>query len=170
MVIKMKKKVNKELSNKAKQSIIVIVIAIFIVLIFVVARQSSYTQTWLECSIDKSEHYTETLRFRYDINNKFYGYYREEYFHGMTEETLNSNYQDRMNELDRVRESLSDNFQYEVIKENNELRVKTYIGVSVFPNFFNNYIGIDSIRSNSSLDDIKTFLESNNYKCNVTRK
>ena len=169
MVIRMKK-MSKDLSKKTKQAIIVIVIAIFMVLISIAMRKSSYTQTWLVCNTNKTNNYYEELKFRYDINNKLYGYYRYERLYGLTEETLNANYQERLNELDRVRESLSDNFQYEVKKENNEVIINTYIGVSVFPNFFNNYIATDSIRSTSTVEDIKSFLEANDYKCEVTRK
>ena len=172
MVIKMKKKTNEgfKLTKNAKSAIMVIVIALFIVFISIAMRNASYTQTWLVCEINHTEQYNEVMKFRFDINNKFYGFYREEKIYNMNEETLQANYQEKMDELDRVREELSDNFQYEVTKEEKELHVKTYIGVSVFPNFFNNYIGIESIRSNSSLEDIKTFLENNKYTCNVTRK
>ena len=171
MVIKMKKQ-NKGLTKNAKTAIMVVVIAIFLVIISIAMRQASYTQTWLVCEINHTTQYNEVLKFRFDINDKFYGYYREEKLYNMDEQTLEANYQEKRAEEDRVHEELSDNFQYEVVKENNELHVKTYIGVSVFPNFFNNYIGSQSssIRSTSSVDDIKNFLEANNYKCSVSRK
>lgn len=169
MVIRMKK-TNKGLTKNAKIGIMVIVVSIFLVLISIAMRNASYTQTWLVCEINHTSQYNEVLKFRYNINDILYGYYREEKIYNMDDATLEINYREKKDEEDRVHEELSDNFQYEVVKEEKELYVKTYIGVSVFPTFFNNYIGTERIRSTSSVDEIKSFLESNGYTCTVTRK
>ena len=169
MVIKMKK-VNKGLTKNAKTAIIIVVVAVFIVVLSVAVRNASYTQTWLVCEINHTSQYNEVLKFRYDINNKMYGYYREEKLYNMSEETLEANYQEKKAEEDRVHDELSDNFQYTVTKEDNELHIKTYIGVSVFPNFFNNYTGIEGIKSTSSIEEVKAFLEHNEFTCKTSRK
>ena len=171
MVIRMKKK-NNILNKNTKTAIMVVVIAVFIVLISIAMRNASYTQTWLVCEINHTSQYNEVIKFRYDINNDMYGYYREEKYYNMTEETLEANYQEKRAEEDRVKDSLSDNFQYEVTKDEKELHVKTYIGVSVFPNFFNNYLSsqTSSIKNSSTIDEVKSFFENNGYTCNVSRK
>ena len=172
MVIKMKKnkKIDKETTDKIKISIVIIIIAVFVVLASIAYRNASYTHTWLVCEKDVAEHYHEVLKFRYDINKKMYGYYREERVHGVTPETLELNYQEYQKQLDQVKDNLDENFQYEIIKENNEVIAKTYIGVSIYPAFFNRYINNTSITSGSKIEDLQSYLQGQSYNCTVNRK
>jgi len=161
---------NKDLTNKIKISIIIIVITVFIILISIVYRNGSYTQTWVVCKMDYTERYHETLKFRYDINDKLYGYYREELVDNLTSELLQANLQSYQSVKDTYKEELDDNFSIEISNTDDQVLVKTYIGVSVYPNFFNKYFNNENITANTNKDDIKTYLESQGYKCETTRK
>ena len=162
------KKNNKKQSNSIILFSLLGIIVLIIVLL--VIRYNTISESYLVCTSNITENYHEELTFRYDIYNKLYSYNRVEEVHDVDEETLNNNYILFMNEYDRIKEELNDNFKYEVNKESNKVVVKTYITVSTYPNFFNSYINNEKITSNTRLTDVKSFLESNNYKCSVTRK
>ena len=162
MVIKM--------NNKIKVSIIIVVATVFIAIASIVYRNASYTQTWLVCESDIAAHYHETMKFRFDINNKLYGFYREELIHDVSDSALEENYKMFKEQYDKIKDELDDNVQYEIINENKKILVKTYIGVSVYPSFFNKFINNQNITTSKTPDEIKSFLESNNYKCEVTKK
>ena len=166
MVIKMNKNMNKNI----KLSIIIIVVAVFMVIISIAYRKASYTQSWLVCNMDYTEKYHEILKFRYDINDKMYGYYREESLSNLTPELLQSNLDSYNQFKDKYKEELDDNFSIEISTTDTTVLVKTYIGVSVYPNFFNKYFNNDNIKSSSNINDLKTFLESKGYKCEISRK
>ena len=168
MVIKMIK--NKKMKKKIDKSIIVIIVAVVIVLITIVMRVLSYSQTWLVCEKDLNNEYHEILKFRYDADNNLYGYYRFEQLHNMSDETIEQNYQYFLQEIDKVKDSISDGFKYEVYKTDSGLEVKTYIGVSIYPSFFDSYINNEVVKSTAKLDDIKNHYEANEYSCKVSRK
>ena len=173
MVIQMAKKNKKKklLNENISTSIIVIAVAVVIVIGSIIMRYKSYSQTWLVCEKDLTSEYHEVLKFRYDADDKLFGYYREEILHNMSEETINTNYDYFMEERKKVEANLSDNFVYDVTKnEDGTLTAKTYIGVSVFPSFFNGYLNNEAIKNNTPLNDVKNHLEANNYTCKTSRK
>lgn len=167
MVIKMKKKTKKQ---KIDPVILVIIIVVAVTFIAVIARYFTNSQLWLECEKDITEEYNEVIKFKYDTDNNLYAYERTETLHNMSEETLNTNVEYFQGQIDTYKESLSDNFKYYLEKQDDKLIVKTYIGVAVFPSFFDQYMGTESITSKSKINNVKSFLEDNNYKCKITRK
>ena len=148
---------------------IIIGIGFIVFLIFgILYRRSSYTEIWLVCEYPNIyETYEETLKFRYK-ENKLYGYYREEIFYRDNESDLEEQYKYFSDIADDL--EMNDNFSYDILKSNGSVSVKTYIGVSVLPQFFNNYMKDKEITNENTLEEIKENLESSNYSCKVSYK
>lgn len=161
------------MNNKTKYSpvrlAIIIGIGFILFLVFgILYRQNNYTETWVICEFpDKYDNYEETLKFRYK-KDFLYGYYREETFIRETDIELEEDYEYFKN----IAADLETNkhFSYDVIKEENKLKVKTYIGVNTLPAFFDNYMKDKNIDSTTKHEQVKKILEKENYSCKLTYK
>ena len=168
MVIRMNKK--KQLKKKIDISIIIVVVAVFIAIVSILISNSTYTYSWLVCNKDLTDKYHETLKFRYDINDDLYGFYREETLHDMTEQEINENISQFNNQYESVKEHIDDNFKYEINKDEDSVLIKTYIGVSIYPTIFNQYFASKGFTATTKINQINDKLTEEGYTCNITRK
>ncbi|HOB25706.1 MAG TPA: hypothetical protein PKG93_00970 [Bacilli bacterium] len=164
------KKINKEFDKKIVISSIMIVVFVVIVLVSVSMRSSSYVESWLVCDYpDSYNNYSETLKFRY-VEGTLYGYYRYEKFTTTDEDSKQEEITYFQTEVDKVSSNLNDNFIYKVNEVDDGVEINTYIGVSVYPTFFNSYLSSKNITANDDINTIKSNLEGSSYTCTITRK
>ena len=157
----------KKKKNNSNLIFISLLIILAVAIVFLIIRYNTVSSKTLTCVKDLTEQYHETLIFRYDVDNNMYSYSREEIIHDMDEENLNNNYLYFAEQYKKFEGQYSDNFKYEVNREDNRVVINTYIGVSIYPKFFNDYIKNDNIKSSTRINDVKSFLETNSYKCEI---
>lgn len=160
-----KKKNNKK---KIDISIYIIIGVLVIVLLSILYRHFSYTQTWLECEKDITDDYHELVKYRFDADDKIYSYFREEHLHNMDSETLEYNYNYFKEKKEEYKDIINDNFNYTVERINDDVKVGTYVVVSVYPSYFNSEN--QDINNNTLFKDVEKYYKDKDYTCKISRK
>lgn len=160
---------NKMDDNTKRIITIVILVCVFLSSFSIIYRNKNNKETWLVCTnkTGKYQNYEETIKYRY-IGKNLYGFYREEKITEANEKDI----EERYNYFLEIKEGLelSDNLNYDVIKNEDNVEVKTYIGVINMPSFFNKYIESTSIKSSSTVSEIKKYYEQEGYECEKSYK
>ena len=160
----------KKKKNNIDPIIYIIIGVVVFVLIAVLVRMNTHIESTLTCTKNLTGEYKETLTFKFNADNDLYSYNREELLHDMSDEGLEANVKYFNEQLDQLKDSLSDNFKYTVEKDNKELHVKTFINVKVYPVFFNQYLNNEHINSQAKINDVDKYLRENDYKCYITKR
>ena len=157
--------------EKKDYTVYIILGIVVLVLFALLIRMKSSTGDLLICKKDITAEYHEELRFRYDITNELYSYNRVEHVHGMSEQSLQDNYNYFNEQYEELKENLNENFKYNIERqEDGSILVTTYINVKVYSSFFNDYINNESIKSNTPIKNVKEFLVGNGYECNIEKE
>lgn len=153
-----------------KRIIIIILIGFaFLVILSIVYSSRHHKETWVVCEnkTGKYKDYNEVIKYRY-VGSKLYGFYREEKIMEDSEEDIEERvayFQDIKDNLE-----LSDNLDYDIKKNSDSVEVKTYIGVSFMPTFFNKYIESIPLSSASTIKEVKDYYASEGYECKESYK
>lgn len=153
-----------------KRMIIIVIIGFALLIILsLVYNSRHHKETWLVCENKTGtyENYSEIIKYRY-VGSTLYGFYREEVILEDSEEDIEERYE-YFNDIKENLE-LSDNLDYEITKNTDSIEVKTYIGVSAMPSFFNKYIESTPITATSTVDTINDYYEELGYECKISYK
>lgn len=159
-----------KIDNNTKRIIIITILGFFFLAgLSIIYSSTHHKETWLVCAnkTGKYKDYEETIKYRY-IGKVLYGFYREEKIMEESEEDLEERYNyftDIKDELE-----LSDNLAYDIVKNDNNVEIKTYIGVSNMPSFFNKYIESTPIKSSSTVSEIENYYKQEGYECEKSYK
>lgn len=156
------------MKKSAKGSIIVVILVAVGIIAFSMMKASQNVEEWLICDYpDKYKNYTEKLKFRFYLDYMI-GYYREEELETTNPEKLEENYQYFLNNMEKIEES--DTFSYEVEKDGQLIKIKTFIDVYDDPNTFDSYMEDLDLNSDDTLDMVRLELEGLDYSCKVVKK
>jgi len=155
-------------------SIIVILIFVGIVSYGLYYRSHNFTEVWVDCTyLGDEENYDESLRFRYLVAGDsitMYEYFHDEVIIPIDEEDKNKTI-DRYNKIyEPVKDAQNSNFKYELVEEDNKLKVNTYINVAVMSTTFNNYMNNSfNIKSTDSYKKVQKEMSNNSFECVIKK-
>ncbi len=164
------KDMEKKMDYDTKRIIIIILIGFaFLIVLSIVYSSRHHKETWVVCEnkTGKYKNYNEIIKYRY-VGSKLYGFYREEKIMEESKEDIEERYNYFLEIKDNL--ELSDNLDYDIKKNDDSVEVKTYIGVSFMPSFFNKYIESIPLSSSSTVKEVEEYYQKEGYECNKSYK
>lgn len=165
--------------NKDKIILFLLLIIVAIIPILAVRYNTEHVPKDLDCN-KETENSKEKLLFRFDAYGSLYAYDKDLKLYNLDEASMNEQYTKYSNEQnyfmkynnkqEEDKGIPSEYIKYNVNKGDTTLEVKVYIFLRIYGALYDYYIKDDHLKYESKMNDVKEYLESNGYSCEIKKK